>query len=326
MFTLIQVSCSHSDKIIKNIDNDFGTTKAQMTLNKEAEGLKGLCGFEIGKTTIKDLGNKIDRIPLNSSVEFTETIDHHGKKINNGCLKELSKTVKKYSPHDSKFNLSIVFFKDVVIAINSNNFPIEIKNEFIRKFGEGKGHLKCFLEEKWDDAANKYIIYKEIRENRTWENNKLIAECTYDVDSTYLFTAPYAKSSISMHDNTSLYNEYLKELDRTDKNPPKKSDSKRVKEMNDIRTSLLIQKSNEEDYNNKLKLRYGAKYASLIKQGRLEIGMTKEMCIEAFGQPIHRSLITDANGKRELLMFKHSGTLYTLDFDKNEKIISIEKN
>ena len=58
----------------------------------------------------------------------------------------------------------------------------------------------------------------------------------------------------------------------------------------------------------------------------LEIGMTKEMCIEAFGQPIHRSLITDANGKRELLMFKHSGTLYTLDFDKNEKIISIEKN
>jgi len=65
--------------------------------------------------------------------------------------------------------------------------------------------------------------------------------------------------------------------------------------------------------------KYGEKYAKLISQKKVKIGMTKEMCLAAWGPTLNRRKYTDSSGEIEVWKYLGLGKL----FFKNGKLYSI---
>lgn len=86
----------------------------------------------------------------------------------------------------------------------------------------------------------------------------------------------------------------------------------------------LKQQQEEEkeqlQYHQMLVKKYGKANAKLIEEGEVRIGFTKEMCIEAWGEPEYKNTMTNADGKYEQWVYGWFSYLYF----KNNKLITIQ--
>ncbi len=64
--------------------------------------------------------------------------------------------------------------------------------------------------------------------------------------------------------------------------------------------NALAEKKRQTQYKNDIIKKYGEKYGSLILQGKICVGMTKEMCIEAKGTPCKKNKSSDKYGTIEV--------------------------
>jgi len=86
----------------------------------------------------------------------------------------------------------------------------------------------------------------------------------------------------------------------------------------------LRQQQEEEkeqlQYHQMLVKKYGKANAKLIEEGEVRIGFTKEMCIEAWGEPEFKNTMTNADGKYEQWVYGWFSYLYF----KDNKLITIQ--
>lgn len=83
---------------------------------------------------------------------------------------------------------------------------------------------------------------------------------------------------------------------------------------------LLQEQKEEQEYYQVLVRKYGKTNAKLIKEGEVRIGFTKEMCIEAWGEPEYINTTTTADGKTEQWVYGWFSYLYF----KGNKLIAIQ--
>ena len=83
---------------------------------------------------------------------------------------------------------------------------------------------------------------------------------------------------------------------------------------------LLQEQKEEQEYYQMLVRKYGKTNAKLIKEGEVRIGFTKEMCIEAWGEPEYINTSTTANGKIEQWVDGWFSYLYF----KGNKLVTIQ--
>lgn len=83
---------------------------------------------------------------------------------------------------------------------------------------------------------------------------------------------------------------------------------------------LLQEQKEEQEHYQMLVRKYGKANAKLIKEGEVRIGFTKEMCIEAWGEPEYINTTTTANGKIEQWVYGWFSYLYF----KGNKLITIQ--
>lgn len=83
---------------------------------------------------------------------------------------------------------------------------------------------------------------------------------------------------------------------------------------------MLEEQQEKAEYHKMLVKKYGKTNAKLIEEGEVRIGFTKEMCIEAWGEPEHINTTTTANGKTEQWVYGWFSYLYF----KGNKLIAIQ--
>lgn len=76
----------------------------------------------------------------------------------------------------------------------------------------------------------------------------------------------------------------------------------------------------EQEYYQMLVRKYGKANAKLIKEGEVRIGFTKEMCIEAWGEPEYINTLTNADGRFEQWVYG----LFSYLYFKGNKLITIQ--
>ena len=97
--------------------------------------------------------------------------------------------------------------------------------------------------------------------------------------------------------------------------------------------NALAEKKRQTQYKNDIIKKYGEKYGSLIAQGKICVGMTQEMCIEAKGTPCKKNKSSDKYGTIEVWTYDCLGVEwawklglsanYTFVTFKNGKITDI---
>lgn len=66
--------------------------------------------------------------------------------------------------------------------------------------------------------------------------------------------------------------------------------------------------------------KYGSYFGNLINNRKIEIGMTKEMCIKSWGYPLRKKAIKDSSSLREIFVYSRNNIVIF----KNNKIIEFE--
>lgn len=95
------------------------------------------------------------------------------------------------------------------------------------------------------------------------------------------------------------------------------------KQRKEEEVQLKQQQEEEKEqlqYHQMLVKKYGKTNAKLIEDGEVRIGFTKEMCIEAWGEPEYKNTMTNADGKYEQWVYGWFSYLYF----KNNKLITIQ--
>lgn len=129
----------------------FSQTKAVPPAKKPSP--TGFGKFKIGKTTIQELNesdstytwfmkidNKIDTL-TGAGIQYSDFGDEftngliysglfYGKNAKMGLVKE-------YKINEEKVNLILVFFKDTLAQITTTDFSMEIKEQWVLKYGDG---------------------------------------------------------------------------------------------------------------------------------------------------------------------------------------------
>ena len=129
----------------------FSQTKAVPPAKKPSP--TGFGKFKIGKTTIQELNesdstytwfmkidNKIDTL-TGAGIQYSDFGDEftngliysglfYGKNAKMGLVKE-------YKINEEKVNLILVFFKDTLAQITTTDFSMEIKEQWLLKYGDG---------------------------------------------------------------------------------------------------------------------------------------------------------------------------------------------
>lgn len=68
--------------------------------------------------------------------------------------------------------------------------------------------------------------------------------------------------------------------------------------------------------------KYGEKYGTLIAENKVAIGMTKTMCVLAWGQPTNVNTTTTANGSRDQYVYREKGAYL---YFENGKLVTIQQ-
>lgn len=111
------------------------------------------------------------------------------------------------------------------------------------------------------------------------------------------------------------------ELDSVYRERIRQIELERQREREEKRLKLQQEEEKEQlQYYQMLAKKYGKANAKLIVEGEVRIGFTKEMCIEAWGEPEYINTTTTANGKIEQWVYGWFSYLYF----KGNKLVTIQ--
>ena len=152
-----------------------------------------------------------------------------------------------------------------------------------------------------EDFSNELNYYIKLNEKKITENKLAIKKDNQIKDSINTFNVKQRK-----------LNDSIAEVNRQE-------NIEKQKEQNVIQEKLQTEqdKKNKIDYAEKQKQRrikliekYGETDGELIFKGKVRIGMSKEMCIEAWGKPSQINRTTNAYGTHEQWVYNLKSYLY----------------
>lgn len=224
---------------------------------------------------------------------FQKEVYNRGKKIKNGDVVQDALRGEKFKIADSLFVV-----KDLVLN---------------KKQGESKYHVYCILEGK---SSGSFSIPMEYLFYYSGGDDKPIKE----VNQTYI---PYGISFSSGYER--IYNVMVmyipedydlvlamdKKRDEDRKLFNQKKEEQRQKEIEQV--NLERKKERERianEFEQRMIAKYGVENGRLIAKHQMAIGMTKEMCKDAWGTPINKYRTTTAGSVTEVWCYNYKTRIY----------------
>ena len=125
-----------------------------------------------------------------------------------------------------------------------------------------------------------------------------------------IFTKPTKYNQIIAKPNDLVDIEIIKEQNRIKKETKLATDKQRKEvEMKELQEKENAQKE-VAAYRMKLIKKYGKHYANIILEGSVQIGMTKQMCIESWGKPEDINTTIGSYGRHEQWVYGDGNYLY----------------
>ena len=194
---------------------------------------------------------------------------------------------------NTKFILT-AYYSKINEIINSNTF-VSLKDVSIRKVPLGDDLVLVEKNTEWKGELTL------LRQKELWGNDDQSSEAQ---DVKFMVILIREPDTIIVN----LYSEdhpmYLTDLFVA------KNDLEKQKQQAQNEQKLRL---------DKLTKKYGDKYSKLIYQGQVDIGMTKDMCLESWGPTLNRRKYTDSSGEIEVWNYVGIGKL----FFSNDKLNNI---
>jgi hypothetical protein len=118
-----------------------------------------------------------------------------------------------------------------------------------------------------------------------------------------IFTKPTKYNQIVAKPNDLVDIEIIKEQNRIQKETKLAAEKKELQEKENAQKEVAVHRM-------KLIKKYGKHYANIILEGSVQIGMTKQMCIESWGKPEDINTTIGSYGRHEQWVYGNGNYLY----------------
>ena len=97
------------------------------------------------------------------------------------------------------------------------------------------------------------------------------------------------------------------------------AEQERIRKKNELYWQQLKEQEASKHHENMV-AKYGAKYGELVTKKQVTIGMTKEMCSDAWGRPLNTYRTTTTFGQSEVWCYNYKTRIYFY----NGKVVQID--